>query len=371
MHQAHCHLLLCSLNDAEVDFSGDLAEPQPFGRPNSRVVRSDWVRDQLHLDSKKMNIEHFRTIKNLIDDAQQNGRSFRSDILGGFSGDALIGALQRMSKYQEDRNGGSYLEIGVFQGLTLLSVAAVLKKTSAMGIDNFAYLDPGNKNFNIIEERARALSLKNYRLFNADYEDALENLRSQIGDEKIGTYFVDGPHDYRSQLVCLQLAKPFLADYSIIVVDDSNYRHVRLANRDFLLANPEFKLLYESYTPCHPVNMSAAIESAARKGWWNGVNIIVHDPAGLLERMLPDTLRDRHLFENEHVTQCLKYGFVAPELLFCVQSALSLRPIRAARQFAKLLKKLWNANPDLVGYYQSTNTFSDKLPKVHFNRSVG
>ena len=92
-------------------------------------------------------------------------------------------------------------------------------------------------------------------LIERDYEDALEALGNHIGDTKIGLYFVDGPHDYRSQLMCLLLATPFLSESAVIVVDDCNYPWVRLANRDFLISNPSFKLIFEAYTECHPGNM--------------------------------------------------------------------------------------------------------------------
>ena len=95
------------------------------------------------------------------------------------------------------------------------------------------FFDPEKKNLSIVEERLTKLQLDNAFIINNDYEDALENLRHTIGDKKIGVYFIDGPHDYRSQLMCLELALPYLHEQAVIIVDDSNYRNVRQANRDF------------------------------------------------------------------------------------------------------------------------------------------
>ena len=187
-----------------------------------------------------------------IESAYAEGIKKSNDgVLSGYSGHMLIGTLQRLSESLLDENT-CYVEVGVFQGLTLLSSALCNSKASFFGIDNFAFFDPENKNKGIVEERIKKLGLTNVSLINKDYEDALESLEDYIGDKKIGIYFIDGPHDYRSQLVCLLLAKPYLADNAVILIDDSNYRHVRQANRDFLISHPEFKLVYEAYRCSSP-----------------------------------------------------------------------------------------------------------------------
>lgn len=319
-----------------------------------------------------MTIEHFKKIKDLIQEAERSGLLFKARNLTGFSGETMIGTLQGIAKYQASIGAGCYLEIGVFQGLSLLSVASVLDGAIVYGVDNFSQVDSQRLNQSIISERARDNNLSNFTLINSDYEDALESLESHLGDSKIGIYFIDGPHDYRSQLVCLQLAKPYLSDLSVIVVDDCNYRHVRLANRDFLIANPEFKLLFESYTKCHPANMDkhSVSERGARKGWWNGVNIIVHDPNNELNQMVPETLRDRQLYENEHIVHSAKYGFGAPEAVFFLQSLMSFRLFRALNQLVKMCFKFRRINKQLLGCYDSMNTYSENLTEGNFNSRI-
>jgi hypothetical protein len=309
-----------------------------------------------------MSIDHFKALKNLILESEKSGVLFKGKKLSGFSGETLMGTLQRIAAYQESAGAGCYLEIGVFQGLTLLSVAGVLKTTKAYGIDNFSHHDKQGLNQSKVHDSAAANDLKNYVLINSDYEDALENLGKHIGDSKVGTFFIDGPHDYRSQLMCLELAIPFLSNLAVIIIDDSNYRHVRLANRDFLVTHPEFKLLYESYTECHPANMDAATEAVARKGWWDGVNIIVHDPENQLASLMPDTIRSRDLYENDHYVHCARYGFLAPEAVFFIQALMSFRLIRAAKEIVKMIRKLRVVNRSELGAYDRMNTYSKGVP---------
>ena len=314
-----------------------------------------------------MSISHFNKIKSLIEDAQNSGLEKTSCNLSGYSGEKLLGALQRIVKYQESVGAGYYLEVGVFQGLTLLSVANVMNGNLAFGIDNFSFFDSEKKNQEIIEERAEANGLENYRLINSDYEDALENLESHIGNKKISTYFIDGPHDYRSQLSCLNLAKPYLSDFCVIIIDDCNYEHVRLANRDFLVSNPNYKLIFESYTKCHPTNMKPELLQSAKDGWWNGVNIIVHDPDNVLDAMLPNTVRDRLLYENEHLIHSAKYSFLAPDAVYFIQSIASFKLINAVKLFLKIIINIKKNKRSTKHLFHSLNTFSDELTNGNFN----
>jgi methyltransferase family protein len=316
-----------------------------------------------------VDIKHFRKVAGLIREADQSGLLFETENLAGFSGAKVIGALQRIATYQQEIEAGCYLEVGVLQGLTLISVASVLDRTLAYGIDNFAQFDPEKKNYNVIVERSQAYNLQNIQIINADYEDALENLPQYLGNTKIATFFVDGPHDYRSQLMCLQLVRPYLSDLAVIVVDDCNYRHVRLANRDFLITNPQFKLLFETYTKCHPKNLDKNAGDEARRGWWNGVNIITYDPDGQLDQLLPPTIRDRILHENEHIVHIARYGCLAPDAISLVQSLFSLRLIKAMKQIFKLAARSKQLDVQLIGHYETLNTYSEQL-QARYNSAL-
>lgn len=279
-------------------------------------------------------------------------------VLSGYSGEKLVGCLQRLSEIAVN-DDSCYLEVGVFQGLTLLSVGLAIPNQSAFGIDNFAFFDPDNRNLEIVRERQNKLKLNNVNIINEDYEDALENLGKHIGTKKVAVYFVDGPHDYRSQLMCLELIKPFLAENAVILVDDCNYLHVRQANRDFLVTNPSFKLLFESYTNVHPLNLAEPEREYHSKGWWDGINILVHDPKNILQSKYPPTHRNRALHENGHATHASKYPEAIPYLLPLINIMGGI--------VYKTAKKLKNKESILKGKFKAMNTFSENLPKDSFN----
>jgi len=309
-----------------------------------------------------------------IQSSELNGLLETPPLLGeltGFSGKKLLGVLQRFSKlFENQQEDTCYLEIGVFQGLTLSLTALSSKNFSCYGIDNFAFFDPDKKNLSIVEERLAKLALDNAFIIDKDYEDALENLRDNIGDKKIGVYFIDGPHDYRSQLMCLELALPHLHEQAVIIVDDSNYRHVRQANRDFLITHPEFKLLFEAYTPCHPVNMSENEKEEAINGWWDGVNIIVRDKYKELSVLYPETERSRTLYENEHIVHASQLAELTPQSISLLQYLYQGNFLRFIASSFKLYRLLRREKSKYSNRFKGTNTYSNRLTTFKLNLPI-
>ena len=291
-----------------------------------------------------------------------------SDVLAGFSGEKVIGALQRLAALYAVKPDCCYLEVGVFQGLTLLSVAHANRGLPCFGVDNFAFLDPDGRNQALVHERKARLGVDNASLINSDYEDALEELSTHLGQHRLGVYFVDGPHDYRSQLVCLLLAVPHMSEHGVIVVDDANYLHVRQANRDFLVSHPEYRLLFEAYTPVHPGNLDGGPLEAARRGWWNGVNIIVRDPGRRLPAAFPPTVRNRELFENEHVLMGSRLCDHLPQVNARVLHLMSVAGHRFPREAWRFARWAWSLrSATFRGHHNAMNTFSEDLPRARYH----
>lgn len=234
--------------------------------------------------------------------------------LSGLSGDKTVGLLQRLARKFKDDPTACYLETGVFQGLTLVSSALEGAPMPCFGIDNFSTLDPEGSNLRIVRQRMETFGAVNARLINLDFEDALEGLAGHLDGRRVGIYFVDGPHDYRSQLVSLMLVKNHLHENAVVVIDDANYPDVRWSTRDFLLGHPDFKMVFEAYTPAHPANMAPDEVQKWASGWLNGVHVLVRDSAGALPDMLPPVdPAERTLYLNEWLVHRLRLAELAPE----------------------------------------------------------
>jgi hypothetical protein len=160
-----------------------------------------------------------------------------------------------------------YLEIGVFRGNTLINNAINNKKSYCYGVDNFSLFNQSKKNELYVKEKISENKLTNIKIINNDFEYAIKLIK-----KKIGVLFIDGAHDYRSQLISLLTYKKKLANDCIIIIDDSNYFHVRKANQDFMDINNDFSLIFQKYTDRHIANSNNKRKYI--NGYWNGINII-------------------------------------------------------------------------------------------------
>jgi len=314
--------------------------------------------------------EHIERVLEIIKETERDGlmTDRREDGLMGISGMKTVGVLQRLARLFADDTGACYVEIGVFQGLTLVSAGLEAPGLPCFGIDNFTILDPDNKNKEIATERLQRFGVANATLIDSDFEAALEGLEAHLGGRKVAVYFVDGPHDYRSQIVCLQLAKRYLHDRSVIIVDDANYNFVRQSTADFLAGHPDFKMVFEAYSPAHPANMNADERAHWEDSWLNGVNILVRDPDGLLPDMVPPIESDRTRYFNEWLVHRLRRAELAPEAV-TLADAICIGDTAAEEKARKaLLEKycIWRDVSD--GRYPDRNTYSAGLTQARFNR---
>jgi hypothetical protein len=316
-----------------------------------------------------MAMQRFGMLRDLVDAADRGGLVDGSPLLSGYSGAKLVGLLQRLAA-RGVAHDDCYAEVGVFQGMTLLSVASAAPGIAAYGIDNFSQFDVDNVNKSIVKQRMREHNIVNAHLIDQDFEDALENFGQLAAGKKISTYFVDGPHDYRSQLLCLELAKPHLADDAVIVIDDSNYQHVRQASVDFLKLNPAYKLFFQHYSDAHPANLDETAVAAAREGWWNGVTVIVRDPDDLLASVYPPTDRDRTLFVNDHIVQSARLAQFSPRAMRVAAALFFFRPIELVKQWAQLAREYRRATKRATPDFDVLNTYSQDLQYNRFNPAL-
>ena len=316
-----------------------------------------------------MTIERFKQLRDLVVAAEQDGFMAGSPSLTGYSGARLVGLLQRLAA-RDTGDDSCYVEVGVFQGMTLLSVAAVARDRQVYGIDNFSQFDVDNRNKGIVQQRMRDLEIDNAHLIDQDFEDALDNIDQATGGRKISTYFVDGPHDYRSQLMCLELAKDKLSDDAVIIVDDSNYQHVRQSSIDFLKLNPTFKLLFQSYGPTHPSNLDEAGVAEVRESWWNGITVMVNDPGDVLERAYPPADRDRTLFVNDHIVQSARLARFSPRAMRVASALYFFNPVNLVKQLVQLRREVRASGQGGFPPHDVLNTYSADLEFDRFNPSL-
>jgi hypothetical protein len=269
----------------------------------------------------------------------------RSAELTGLSGKKTVALLQRLAAARAGQANLCYAEVGVFQGLTMLSVALTAPGLPCIGIDDFSILDPKGENLAVVQRRIKDFGAANVILVNADYEAVLVDFGARFPGKKIGVYFVDGAHDYRSQLMGLMLGLPHLAEDAAVVIDDTNYAFVRRATDDFLRTHPDWRLVFDAYSPGHPANLDKATLARFEAGWLNGVHVLARDPTGRWPRMSPPLADDRALYVNDWLVHRHGLAARAPEAL-------------------ALAAQTWPSTAP----FPDRNTHSEGLPQARFNR---
>jgi hypothetical protein len=158
--------------------------------------------------------------------------------------------------------GEAHCEVGCYQGATLIGALLDHADCLAYAADNFSEFNTEGQNYSALLRNLAAFGLEGkVRFHNQDFEEFLVGLRHS--GPKIGVYFYDGAHDYRSQLMALLLVVPLLAERALLVVDDSNCLGVKQAARDFIAARPECRLLLDLPTPGN-----------GDPSFWNGLYVL-------------------------------------------------------------------------------------------------
>ncbi|MDX2230226.1 MAG: tetratricopeptide repeat protein [Leptolyngbyaceae cyanobacterium bins.349] len=163
--------------------------------------------------------------------------------------------------------GELYCEVGTYQGTTLIGALLDHPDCMAYAVDNFSEFDTNGDCFAALMHNLNQFGLEEQVYFcNQDFQQFFLDLRELNTEDKIGVYFYDGAHDYRSTLLGLLLAKPFLSDRALILLDDANWATVQQASWDFLAASPEAQIELELFTPV-----------ARFPTFWNGIQVLSWD----------------------------------------------------------------------------------------------
>ena len=183
-----------------------------------------------------------------------------------------------------------YCEIGTYLGSTLIGALWQHPEVTAWAVDNFAEYNPQGDNGDRLWANLEQFELTDQVcFFDQDFEAFFADFRELPDPPKIGVYFYDGAHDYRSTLMGLLSVTPFLAEQAFIILDDYNWQSVQQAAWDFLALHPQGQSLVELHTPI-----------ARYPTFWNGIQVIAWDrqrsvpldPQILRQKRQPQLIRD-------------------------------------------------------------------------------
>ncbi len=137
----------------------------------------------------------------------------------------------------------------------------------AYAADNFSEFDTSGETFEKLVENLSTFELEEQVVIcNQDIEEFLFEIKGIGTENKIGVYFYNSAHNYRSQILGLLAVRPILANKAIIVVGNSNESVVKQANWDFIAAHSQCQLLLDLPT-----------SGNTHCTFWNGIQVLSWD----------------------------------------------------------------------------------------------
>jgi len=153
--------------------------------------------------------------------------------------------------------GEVYVEIGCWRGLSLAGAASG-NSVSIYACDDFSDFDGSRAKLE--ETLALYTNPGQVHFYEMDYQRFLQLAPWQPA--RIGTFFYDGGHSFEEQFQALKYVLPWLGNDALVVVDDTNFDHVRAANELFAKQVPGFDLCLDISTPYNGCPT-----------WWNGLQV--------------------------------------------------------------------------------------------------
>ena len=154
----------------------------------------------------------------------------------------------------------SYLEIGVWQGSTLISALFGNRNSisHAIAVDNWSQF--GGPKMAFMQNITKLLSAKSVHFYDQD----CFSINKAIFKYPVTTYFYDGDHDQESQYKAFTYFNDVFADVFIAVVDDWNWDAVQVGTRN-AFKDLGYQVLFEE--------VLLANYTGDKEGWWNGLYI--------------------------------------------------------------------------------------------------
>ena len=154
-------------------------------------------------------------------------------------------------------NDLSFVNVGVWNGFTLLSGMTNNPEKICIGVDDFSQFGGPRKAF--LGRFNKHKSPAHY-FYDMDYREYFLKFHRGM----IGAYLYDGDHSYENQFEGLRVAEPFFSDGCLVFVDDTNWSGPKSATLDFISQSAnDYTILLDKGT-CHNRHPT----------FWNGIMVL-------------------------------------------------------------------------------------------------
>lgn len=167
-----------------------------------------------------------------------------------------------------------YVNIGVWEGYTLLAAAVGNDHSRFIGVDNFSELvakrnpripaplrDYGPVKPSLMRALA-AFGGSNVLLLAEEFRSALRRGHEWLSEDSVGVAFYDAEHSLQAHRDFFSLIIPRLSRSAVVIIDDWRFPQVKQACEQFLQENPDFRVIFER-------DVAVGRDPA----WWSGIAV--------------------------------------------------------------------------------------------------
>ncbi len=178
------------------------------------------------------------------------------DWVPGFATENKLMLLNLAVQHMEP--GEVYVEVGTWQGLSLIGASRGNDRKHLVACDDFSKLGACRRSL----DRHLAVHCPDNQVdvYASDFREFLDAAPWQPA--RVGAYFYDGSHRFRDQFDALRLIRPWLAPDAAIIIDDTDDQPVRAANQ-----------LFERHVPALEPVLDIRAPHYKDAAWWNGVQV--------------------------------------------------------------------------------------------------
>jgi SAM-dependent methyltransferase len=145
-----------------------------------------------------------------------------------------------------------YCQVGCFRRGSLIGAFWNNSDRSGYGVEAFFKYDSAGEKLNILSEDLADFQVSE-QIFLSDQEteNFFDDLQELNSEEKLGIYYYDGAEDYRSLFMSLLLAKQFLSDSALIIINKCQHPALQQALKDFIKTHPQAQMLLDYQVANH------------------------------------------------------------------------------------------------------------------------
>lgn len=165
-----------------------------------------------------------------------------------------------------------YLEVGTYQGKSLIAALVGNINRMAVACDNFSeFTASATESVSILQKNLASYGLsESVRFYNEDFLTLFEKWQT-YKLPPVGVYFYDGAHDELSQYEAIRAVEPILANEALVIIDDWRYAedsgsYAEAATRRAIAESPNTWRI-QWVLPAR-YNGDLAM-------WWNGVVVLL------------------------------------------------------------------------------------------------